>query len=268
MLVLVSVSGHFLNNHLWPLSPRLLRRIHPLCEVSYKILAPNVKSQSHSSCLLPRWFQFVSSLGFFFLLVPIFVTSLVHPSLLFYLINSNNFEEYKRLFHLLFYSLRYVSHLLRYYRLLRFSLCLSSKPAVSKISKSQRPSLIPSVLHSPKDPSHYVDSVSTLLRIIVLQNLRRGPLERKQNVVVWHEVISNSLAKHQNNNYASLSPEELIQLLFEFRNRICAIVYVQRSGSPNILKKLFFIWNPHFRRSKLIVVSTKTKDSFCHSFVR
>ena len=73
-----------------------------------------------------------------------------------------------------------------------------------------------------------------------MQNLlRRGPLARKQNIVIWHDVISNSLSKHRSNNYTSLSPEELIQLLFEFRNRIRAIVYVQRSGSPNILKKLF-----------------------------
>ena len=77
-------------------------------------------------------------------------------------------------------------------------------------------------------------------RFKVLQNLlRRGPLARKQNKVIWHDVISNSLSKHQSNNYTSLSPEELIQLLFEFRNRLRAIVYVQRSGSPNILKKLF-----------------------------
>ena len=82
-------------------------------------------------------------------------------------------------------------------------------------------------------------NTSSNSRFKVLQNLRRGPLARKQNIVIWHDVISNSLSKHQSNNYTSLSPEELIQLLFEFRNRIRAIVYVQRSGSPNILKELF-----------------------------
>ena len=83
-------------------------------------------------------------------------------------------------------------------------------------------------------------NTSSNYRFKVLQNLlRRGPLARKQNIVIWHDVISNSLSKHQSNNYTSLSPEELIQLLFEFRNRIRAIVYVQRSGSPNILKELF-----------------------------
>ena len=83
-------------------------------------------------------------------------------------------------------------------------------------------------------------NTSSNYRFKVLQNLlRRGPLARKQNIVIRHDVISNSLSKHQSNNYTSLSPEELIQLLFEFRNRIRAIVYVQRSGSPNILKELF-----------------------------
>ena len=83
-------------------------------------------------------------------------------------------------------------------------------------------------------------NTSSNYRFKVLQNLlRRGPLARKQNIVIWYDVISNSLSKHQSNNYTSLSPEELIQLLFEFRNRIRAIVYVQRSGSPNILKELF-----------------------------
>ena len=85
-------------------------------------------------------------------------------------------------------------------------------------------------------------NTSSNYRSKVLQNLfRRGPLARKQNIVIWHDVISNSLSKHQSNNYTSLLPEELIQLLFEFQNSIRAIVYVQRSGSPNILKKNFHL---------------------------
>ena len=143
------------------------------------------------------------------------------------------------MFDLLFHSFPYDPHLLRYYHLLRLSLCFSSEPAVLKstsIPHSFRYSL--SKRSFAKGGLSF--NTSSNYRFKVLQNLlRRGPLARKQNIVIWHDVISNSLSKHQSNNYTSLSPEELIQLLFEFRTRIRAIVYVQRSGSPNILKELF-----------------------------
>ena len=105
-----------------------------------------------------------------------------------------------------------------------------SIPHSFRISLSRSSFALPGLSFNPS--SNY--------RFKVLQNLlRRGPLARKRNIILWHDVISNSISKHQSNKYTTLSNEDLIKILLEFRFRIHAIVYVQRKGNPNILKELF-----------------------------
>ena len=85
--------------------------------------------------------------------------------------------------------------------------------------------------------------------------------------VVWHDVISNSVSKHQSVNYAHCHSGracgEPIQHLLEFWDRIRAIVHVQRNGSPNILQELLGL---SFRLSKKFC-PTKTNDAFSYQFV-
>ena len=50
----------------------------------------------------------------------------------------------------------------------------------------------------------------------------------EKNFIIWHDVINNSLSKHRSNNDNPLTPENLIKLLKEYKNKISAIIYVHR----------------------------------------
>ena len=60
----------------------------------------------------------------------------------------------------------------------------------------------------------------------------------EKNFIIWHDVINNSLSKHRSNNDNPLTPESLIKILKEYKNKISAIIYVHRQNTPNIYGRL------------------------------
>ena len=60
----------------------------------------------------------------------------------------------------------------------------------------------------------------------------------EKNIIVWHNVRNNSLSKHRSNNDNPLTPENLIEILKEYKNKISAIIYVHRQNAPNIYGRL------------------------------
>ena len=56
-------------------------------------------------------------------------------------------------------------------------------------------------------------------------------------MVVWHNIINNSIISHRTNNYRACIEEELTEILKTLTN-ISAIVYSQRSGTPVIRNQL------------------------------
>ena len=72
----------------------------------------------------------------------------------------------------------------------------------------------------------------------VVQNLLSGELAETENLIIWHDVISNSLTKHENNFDTSLSPSELIKQILEFKKRISCIVYAHKKGTEDIFDQL------------------------------
>ena len=60
----------------------------------------------------------------------------------------------------------------------------------------------------------------------------------EKNFIIWHDVIINSLSKHRSNNDNPLTPESLIKILKEYKNKILAIIYVHRQNTPNIYGSL------------------------------
>ena len=59
-----------------------------------------------------------------------------------------------------------------------------------------------------------------------------------KNFIIWHDDINNSLSKHRSNNDNPLTPESLIKILEEYKNKISAIIYVHRQNTPNIYRRL------------------------------
>ena len=86
----------------------------------------------------------------------------------------------------------------------------------------------------------------------MLQNLLtgRGILARKCEVIIWHDIINNSISKHRSNNYRAISVEKLLQILRDFKHRIEAVVYCRREGAPDTFRKLF--------ESKIIILDVKS----------
>ena len=66
----------------------------------------------------------------------------------------------------------------------------------------------------------------------LLSNSPKCMIEKK--FIIWHDVKSNSLSKHRSNNDNPLTPESLIKILEEYKNKISAIIYVHRQNTPNI----------------------------------
>ena len=60
----------------------------------------------------------------------------------------------------------------------------------------------------------------------------------KKRLVIWHDVVSNSLSRHRSNNNKPLTPSQLIAVLEEYQERIEAIVYCPREGTPDIYEQL------------------------------
>ena len=60
----------------------------------------------------------------------------------------------------------------------------------------------------------------------------------EKNFIIWHVVINNSFIKHRSNNNNQLTPESLIEILKEYKNKISAIIYVHRQNTPNIYGRL------------------------------
>ena len=74
----------------------------------------------------------------------------------------------------------------------------------------------------------------------VLQNLStgRGILARKYKVIIWQDIISNSISKHRSNNYRAASVEKLLHILRDLSYRIEAVVYCRREGALDVFRKL------------------------------
>ena len=47
----------------------------------------------------------------------------------------------------------------------------------------------------------------------IVQNLLSKDLKDKNNIVIWHDVINNSISRHHSNNFCALSVSELIEIL-------------------------------------------------------
>ena len=62
--------------------------------------------------------------------------------------------------------------------------------------------------------------------------------KNENDLIIWHDVINNTICKHKSNFYRALSDPTLIEVLIPYQNRIRALVYCQRDRTPDIVAKL------------------------------
>ena len=63
-------------------------------------------------------------------------------------------------------------------------------------------------------------------------------LKNRSNIVIWHNLLNNSLFPLKSNGYRRSTPEKVVEILEPFRKQLSALVYNQRIGTASIQKHL------------------------------
>ena len=71
-----------------------------------------------------------------------------------------------------------------------------------------------------------------------LQNLLDGSLSKKRNLVIWHDLINNTLSGHPIKEIPAETPQSLVETLRSIKHKVSAIVYCQRLGTPDVYLEL------------------------------
>ena len=79
----------------------------------------------------------------------------------------------------------------------------------------------------------------------IVQNLLSKDLKLKKDIVIWHDVLNNSISKHDSNNFRALSVLDLIKTLKSLQDKLCALVYCQRYRTPHIFEELKVLQTDH-----------------------
>ena len=72
----------------------------------------------------------------------------------------------------------------------------------------------------------------------IVQNLLSKDLKDKNNVVIWHDVINNSISRHDSNNFNALSVPDLIDVLISLQDKLSSLVSCHRFRTPYIFDAL------------------------------
>ena len=66
------------------------------------------------------------------------------------------------------------------------------------------------------------------------QTFLDGELAHRNDIIICHDLINNSISKHNSNNDTALTEFELRNILLYYKSKIAAIVYCQRVETPKI----------------------------------
>ena len=91
----------------------------------------------------------------------------------------------------------------------------------------------------------------------IVQNLLLKDFAEKNEIVIWHDVLNNSLSKHKSNNFRALFVSELLDILRSLENKLRALVYCHRLRTPDISDILKTQSIPVFRIEFLFDKKTK-----------
>ena len=72
----------------------------------------------------------------------------------------------------------------------------------------------------------------------IVRNLLAKEFKVKKEVVVWHDILNNSISRHDSNNFRASPVTEKIEVLKNLLNTLSALVYCHGSCSPDIFEQL------------------------------
>ena len=101
---------------------------------------------------------------------------------------------------------------------------------------------------TPEEKEQYKDKPNTIPGLSlnlntknprkIVQNLLSKDLKDENRIVIWHDVLNNSISRHGSNNFRALSVSELIEILKSFQDRLSALVYCHRYRTQDIFEQL------------------------------
>ena len=98
----------------------------------------------------------------------------------------------------------------------------------------------------------------------IVQYLLSKDLKEKKNIVIWLDVLNNSISRHDSNNFQALTVPQLFDVLKSFQDKLSALVYCQRFRTPYIFDALNVLKTDHnyevFSIVKDFVSSKKQND--------
>ena len=71
-----------------------------------------------------------------------------------------------------------------------------------------------------------------------VQFLLNTCFKHKRELIIWQDVVNNSLSEHPSNSNNPLTPQQFINVLVGYGSRIKAVVYCKRQGVPDIFSSL------------------------------
>ena len=136
--------------------------------------------------------------------------------------------------------------------------------AVKSVQYSQKKGLLTKITTAPG----IFFNRNTKNRLKNAQNLLvKGRLSTKTNIVVWHDLINNSIPSYKSNNYRPSSVQKLTNYLTTNINKFEALVYCQRTGTPDIFKELLSTGILVLRVTKHLISKRKAKTQLGHYIV-
>ena len=76
------------------------------------------------------------------------------------------------------------------------------------------------------------------IRRKIVQNLIEKDFTNENELIIWHDVINNSICRHKSIFYRALSVSDIINVLKSYQNRIRALMYCQRNRRTDIFLQL------------------------------
>ena len=129
----------------------------------------------------------------------------------------------------------------------QFSCCCCQYPSRWCLSAPSPPNCLAWITLYPIFRQVSLQTLQHQLHLVLRFRSRTTKQQSRTKIVIWHDVINNSLTPHSSNFNRLLSPSALIQELCTLPCDIAAVVHCQRTGSPDIFKLLrqsFLVMSP------------------------
>ena len=117
-----------------------------------------------------------------------------------------------------------------------FIIGASSLKAATKVAPNDLKRLLSRISFASKGLSLNPNSIHKVLNLELL--LERGKLREARDIILWHDVLNNTIAKHRLNDQKAEKVPNLINTLRKNTWRIRAIIYCQRENAKHIFAEI------------------------------